>query len=183
MDDTVPSGHPLRELLGSLTEKNFTRVGLTQPDLPRYVTDLLVEFAHVDRLYKVRDSGGRRLEDVGEMLLESDLRHRARSLERERSVRKHIGDFTLFITGMFPEQIRSRRTWWRLDRWLDWIETGKESYRIAGSFDDGPHAGEARLYRSLADHFDFLVVGINFVREDLARLEQEPYLVTRTIIS
>ncbi len=183
MTDHVPDGHPLRQLLASLTERNFTRIGLTQPDLPQYVAGLLVQFAHVDRLYPIQDSHGRRLEDVGEMLLESDLRHRARSLERERTVRKHIGDFTLFFTGMFPEQIRARRHWWRLDRWLDWIETGKESYLIAGSFDEGPLAQEAMLYRKLADHFDFMVVGLNFVRDDLARLEQEPFTAASRIIS
>ena len=183
MDSHVPSGHPLRQLLASLTEKNFTKVGLREPDLPHYVAGVLVEFAHVDRLYSIQDSHGRRLEDVGQMLLEGDLRHRARSLERERSVRKHIGDFTLFFTGMFPEQIRARRHWWRLDRWLDWIETGKESYRIAGALNERPRSDEARLFMRLADHFDFMVAGLNCVREDLARLDHEPFTGARKIIS
>ncbi len=174
--------HPLSELLESLTERNFTKVGLREREIPHYVAGVLADFTHTDRLYKIRDSRGRRLEDVGEMLLESDIRHHARSLDRERSVRKHIGDFTLFFTGMFPEHIKSRRNWWRLDRWLDWIETGKESYRMVGNFDVGPHAQEAELYRRLADHFDFMVVGLNFVRDDLVRLQESRYHITRSIL-
>ena|SRR5688572_19551964 len=175
--------HPLTDLLETLTERNFNKVGLREPTLPHYAAGVLLDFIHVDRLYKIRNARGERLEDVGEMLLEGDLRHRANSLERERSVRKHIGDFTLFYTGMFPENIRSRRTWWRLDRWLDWIETGKESYRIVGAFDMGPYAGEAPLYRRLADSFDFMVVGLNFVRDDLLKLQDSRYDISRTILN
>lgn len=174
--------HPLTDLLETLTERNFSKVGLREPSLPHYAAGVLTDFIHVDRLYKIRNARGERIQDVGEMLLESDLRHRATSLERERSVRKHIGDFTLFFTGMFPEHIRSRRNWWRLDRWLDWIETGKESYRIVGGFDIGPYAEEAPLYRRLADSFDFMVVALNFVRDDLVKLQDSRYEISRTII-
>ena len=174
--------HPLNELFQTLTERNFVKVGLKERELPQYVADVLIEFIHVDRLYKIRNARGERIEDVGEMLLESDVRHRASSLERERSVRKHIGDFTLFFTGMFPEHIQTRRNWWRLDRWLDWIETGKESYRIVGMFDEGPYAQEAQLYRRLSEHFDFMVVGLNFVRDDLRHLHDSHYEIGREIL-
>ncbi len=162
--------HSLTRLMESVTEQNFKKIGLSGPDLPHYAAQVLLDFTHVDNLYKIKDSRGRRLEDVGQMLLEGDVRHRATSFERERKVRKHIGDFTLFFTGMFPEHIRARQNWWRLDRWLDWIETGKESYRIVGRFDMDPYAREAPLFRQLADHFDFMVVALNMVREDLTHM-------------
>ncbi|HET9481308.1 MAG TPA: hypothetical protein VFP98_06080 [Candidatus Polarisedimenticolia bacterium] len=177
------SDHPLTELFQGLAERNFSKVGLKEPEVPHYVAGMLAEFVHIDRLYKIRNARGERIEDVGEMLLESDIRHRASSLERERSVRKHIGDFTLFFTGMFPEHIHSRRNWWRLDRWLDWIETGRESYRIVGQFDLGPYAEEAPLYRRMSEHFDFMVVALNFVRDDLARMRDSRYELTRDILS
>jgi hypothetical protein len=173
------SEHPLTQLFRTLTEQNFSKIGLKEPSIPQYVAGVLEEFAHVDRLYKIRDARGQRLEDVGEMLLEGDVRHRARSMERERDVRKHIGDFTLFFTGMFPEHIKARRNWWRLDRFLDWIEAGKESYRIVAEFNVGPYADEAALYRRLSDHFDFMVVGLNFVRDDLVRLRESRYEIAR----
>jgi len=175
--------HPLEDLLRTMTERSFSKVGLREPELPGYVSEVLFDFTHVDCLYKIRDARGQRIEDVGEMLLEGDLRHRARSLERERSVRKHIGDFTLFFTGMFPEHIKARRNWWRLDRWLDWIETGRESYRLVSEFDAASSAGEPSLYRRLADHFDFMVVGLNFVRDDLARMGESRYEISREILS
>ncbi|HZI92728.1 MAG TPA: hypothetical protein VFE84_00680 [Patescibacteria group bacterium] len=175
--------HPLNELFQTLTQRNFSRIGLKERELPQYAADVLVDFTHVDTLYKIRNARGERVEDVGEMLLESDIRHHASSLERERSVRKHIGDFTLFYTGMYPESIRTRRNWWRLDRWLDWIETGKESYRIVGMFDKAPYEQEAALYRRLSEQFDFMVVGLNFVRDDLRRLHDSRYEIGKDILS
>src|SRR5262249_62094620 len=74
-------------------------------EVSAYVANLLIDFVHVDRLYQVRNSRGKRLEEVGEMLVESNPALDARSFEREREVRKHIGDYTLFLTGMFPEYV------------------------------------------------------------------------------
>jgi len=176
------SRNALNELFQTLTERNFEKVGLTQRELPSYVAEVLTDFADVERLYKLRNARGEKIEDVGEMLLEGDIRHRASSLERERTVRKHIGDFTLFFTGMYPEQIQSRRNWWRLDRWLDWVETGKESYRIVGMFDMGPYAREAALYRRLSEHFDFMVAGLNHVRDDLRNMADSRYEIGRDIL-
>ena len=51
-------------------------------------------------------------------------------------MRKHIGDYTLFFTGMFPESInhfRLRRN--RLENLVDWMKAGKESYYIVSKFE------------------------------------------------
>jgi hypothetical protein len=71
-------------------------------EMTAYVGDLMIDFVHVDHLYRIRNARGKRLEEVGEMLVESDPLLDARSFERERQVRKHICDYTLFLTGMFP---------------------------------------------------------------------------------
>jgi len=176
------SVHPLELLFRDLTDRSFTRIGLKEPEIPRYVSHLLLDFTEMEHLYRIRDARGRKLEDVGELLLEGDVRHRARSFERERTVRKHIGDFTLFFAGMFPEHIHNRRHWWRLDRNVDWIEAGRESYRVVSTFDVGEHAGEAPLFRKLAEHFDFMVVGINLVREELITMSEERFLIARSVL-
>lgn len=70
-----------------------------------YVADLLVDFTHIDRVYRIRNARGKRLEEAGEMLVESNPLLGAPSFGRERQLRKHIGDYTLFLTGMFPEYV------------------------------------------------------------------------------
>jgi len=95
--------HPLRRLFGDLVGKELPG----DHEVAAYVANLLIDFLHVDHLYRIRNSRGKRLEEVGEMLVESNPVLDARSFEREREVRKHIGDYTLFLTGMFSEWIRS----------------------------------------------------------------------------
>ena len=92
-----------------------------------YLVELLVEFTFAERLYRIRDSMGRRLDDVGEMLIESNPLLAASSFDREREVRKHIGDYTLFFTGLFPEYLRRPRRSLRLDYFVDYVKAGKES--------------------------------------------------------
>ena len=168
--------HPLRQLFTDLVARRFTQdVQLHEPRLSAYVSGLLVDFAHVDALYSIRDARGRRLEDVGEMLIESNPLLDAPSFDREREVRKHIGDYTLFMTGLFPERVASSRTQPRLDAFVDFIKAGKESYHIVGSFDQFEYEAEAPLFKQLAENFELCVFGLNLVKQDLERLQREYY--------
>jgi len=42
----------------------------------------------------------------GGSLVESEVLLQAQSIDRERDVHRHIGDFTLFMAGLFPEYLR-----------------------------------------------------------------------------
>jgi hypothetical protein len=102
--------HPLRQLFGELVQRHFFRgVQLYDPDVAEYVTGILTDFTHVGNLYRIRNARGRRIEEVAEMLVESNPLLGASSFDREREVRKHVGDFTLFFTGLFPEAVGSLR--------------------------------------------------------------------------
>jgi len=171
---SVPRGHPLHRLLASLTERNFTlHLGWRDTEVIRYVADVLTDFVHVERLFKVRDARGRRVEDVAEMLAEGEVMHRASSMERERDVHKHIGDYTLFMSGLFPEYLRRQRSA-RVpaspDALLDFIQVGKRSYRIVAEFTHQPHGEAAPLFKKLSDNFELCVFGLGYVRADLDRL-------------
>jgi len=75
--------HPLRHFFTDMVRRRFDAdVRLPDPRLSAYVSGLLVDFTHVDNLYRIRDSRGRHLEDVGEMLLESNPLIAASSFDR-----------------------------------------------------------------------------------------------------
>jgi hypothetical protein len=172
----ISPNHPLRRLFTDLVSRELVQ----ERDIAAYVADLLVDFTHVDRLYRIRNSRGKRLEEVGEMLLESNPLLDARSFEREREVRKHVGDFTLFLTGMFPEYVAALpRRGLRLDSVIDYVKAGKESYRVVAAFDQWEYRRIAPLFRRLADQFEYCVFGLNRVRSRLAALRQEQYQVWR----
>ena len=171
--------HPLRQLFNQLVERHFFHdVSVRDPRVAAYVADLLTEFTHSENLYRLRDARGQRLDDVGEMLLESDPLGPQGSFERERAVRKHIGDYTLFMTGVFPESVaarRRRRAFAKLDQLLDFVRAGKESYAIVSFFDQFEYEKEAPVFRRLAESFELCVFGLNLVRQDLERYQQNYY--------
>jgi len=97
----VPETHPLHRLFRGLTESTFmTELGIGDPSLVGYVSNLLAEFVRTQPGWQARDRDGRHLLRILKLLAEaesmadSDLR-----LERYRQV----GDYTLFWTGVFPE--------------------------------------------------------------------------------
>ncbi len=78
------------------------------------------------------------------MLLASNPLFDAPSFDRERAVRKHIGDYTLFFAGLFPEAInRWRLRWQRLDTVVDYVKAGKESYYIVSAFNQFEYRSSA----------------------------------------
>ncbi len=174
----VGRDHPLRCFFGEMVGRRFgADVRLPDPRLIAYVSGLLVDFTHVDNLYRVRDARGRRLEDVGEMLLESNPLLGADSFDRERAVRKHVGDYVLFVAGIFPESLQGRQRFrgMRLDVFVDYMKAGKESYEVVSAFDQFEYTDEAPLFRKLADNFELCVFGLNLVKEDLERLQRAYY--------
>ncbi len=170
----ISSSHPLRKLFEELVRRTFAReMRINDSQLPGYISGLLVDFTHVDSLYRIRNAQGKRLEDVGEMLIESNPLLAASSFDRERELRKHIGDYTLFMTGLFPEYVANSRRAVRLEAFVDFIKAGKESYRIVSSFDLFEYESEAPLFRQLADKFELCVYGLNLVKKELERLQGE----------
>ncbi len=184
MDSFIGERHPLRKLFTELVQSRV--LGTAQVnDIPacKYIAGILIDFCYVDNLYKIRNSKGKRLEEVGEMLMASNPLLEGRSFIHEREVRKHIGDYTLFLAGMFPEyvgRIRHQKT--RLDSFVDYLRAGKESYEVVAAFDQFEFKQEAPLFRRLADRFELCVFGLNLVKQDLDNMRNAPYDQLRKVL-
>ena len=169
----VSESNPLHQLFTEIVGRNYGEVGIGNAEVQGYVATMLTEFCDAENHFKIRDAGGRPLHDVGEMLLESDpVYGPAASFDRERQVRKHIGDYSLFFTGMFPESInwsRLRRS--RMDSLVDFVKAGKESYYIVSKFEYFEYAKVAPLFRRMAKDFELLVYGLNQVKNDLEEMQ------------
>ena len=101
-----PPDHPLRRLFAGVTEVTFqTQLGVADPNLIDYLSALLSRFVHVDVLHRLRNAAGRRLDQVADMVAEAvDLPPEGRTA---REMHRHIGDFALFWTGVYPEALAS----------------------------------------------------------------------------
>ncbi|HMC30169.1 MAG TPA: hypothetical protein VKL99_04995, partial [Candidatus Angelobacter sp.] len=148
------------------------------------VSHLLAEFCDAEQLFKIRNAAGKPLGDVGEMLIESNpVFGPAPSFDRERQVRKHIGDYALFFTGMFPEGLnhyRLRRT--RMEGLIDFVKAGKESYYIVSKFEHFEYAKVAPLFRKMSYEFERLVYGLNHVKNELEEMQHPISRQTREFL-
>ena len=175
--------HPLRQLFAELVRRHFFRhAQVHDPDLAEYVAGVLADFTHVDNMYRIRNARGKRIEEVAEMLVESNPLLEASSFDREREVRKHVGDFTLFFTGLFPEAVDSlpRLQPLSIDRFVDYVSAGKESYAVVAAFNLFEYRNEAPLFRRLSDRFEQCVFGLNLVKREMDELQGAAFRQIRT---
>jgi hypothetical protein len=180
----VPESNPLQQFFSEIVERNYDEAGMRQQEVHAYVANLLTEFCQAENLYKIKNADGRALSDVGEMLLESDpVYGPAPSFDRERQVRKHIGDYSLFFTGMFPESLnhwRLRHN--RLEGFIDFVKAGKESYYIVSKFEYFEYAKVAPLFRRMAHEFELLIYGLNQVKNELWEMQHPIAQQTRQLL-
>lgn len=153
------------EVVDSAIRRHVASSG--DPAVAAYLGDLLAEFARFDAVYGLRDRAGQPVTSLADMLAEGDLRRRADTLEREREVHKHIGDFLLFWTGVYPEFLRRLRAETALDPTVDVARQGPESYYVVSTFDQAPHTDEAPVFRVLSEGFDDWAFCLGVVRERL----------------
>ena len=172
MPQTIPARHPLRRFFIALTEQTFiSTLGVGDPKLTGYLADLLVRFVHVDAIWKLRSAHDKPLAEVAEMMVEADSEGRSAGSTRE--IHRHIGDFTLFWTGTYPEALRQLRAPLTKDHLIDYPRQGKRSYWIASQYDDEPYREEAAVLRRLSEHFELCANGLSQVRREWEKTETE----------
>ncbi len=162
--------HPLESFFQQAVRNSYEgKLGLNDPDVTTYVAHLLCEFSQSDKLFKVRDQDGRPIEELTEMMEAADPVHgSAPSFDAERALRKHIGDYALFVAGMYPEAMGSKRRLRRHQPSLgELIRAGKESYYIVSQFNLFEYEQEAPLFARLSDGFERCILGLTLVREEI----------------
>ncbi len=174
--------HPLEPFFQQAVRNSYEgRLGLNDPDVTGYVAHMLCEFSDADNLYRVRDEAGRPIKELTEMMQASDPVHgTATSFDAERALRKHIGDYALFVAGMYPEAIGSSRRQRNQQPSLgELIHAGKESYFIVSQFNLFEYEQEAPMFARLSDRFEKCILGLTLVREELGR--HQPLMLPRRV--
>jgi hypothetical protein len=160
----------LRRFFAGVTEYAFSvRMGVVDPPLVDYVAELLVRFVKCDAMYGLRTPRGDRLMQVVDMLAEAQARQGA----ARRRMHRHIGDFTLFWTGVYPE-IADRMRQGHKDSLIDYTDQGKRNYYLASTL---PAVEEESapddVLKRLSANFELCVYGLGEVRRQWEQREGE----------
>jgi hypothetical protein len=163
--------HPLEPFFHQIVRNSYDgKLGIHDVAITQYVARLLCEFSEAEKLYKVKDEEGRPIHSLDQMVQAADPIHgTAQSFDAERAVRKHIGDYALFVSGMYPESMDPYRRRHGQQSFEELVKVGKESYYIVSQFDLEEYADEAPMFRRLAGWFDRCIYGLRLVREELTQ--------------
>jgi len=184
--DKCKPDHPLRKVFKRSLDFGFEMTSIERTPVLYYLEEqILCEFISTDNLYKIRDATGRRLEDIAEMLIEGDVRLNAQSFEREYLVHKHIGDYTLFMLGIFPEALNRRKgkefilgslVIPQADMSEHYELQGRRSYKIASAFT------HKELFLELSSHYPLYRNVLTLTRTYLESLRDREFLKAKGII-
>lgn len=153
----VPS---LQQFFHRQVQQGFGRYGLTQAATVEYVSDVLTRFAHTGALYPIHSSDDRPIENIAGLLMEwrgaqGEL-DRPVNRGREALVVRHIGEYALFMSGLFRERLRARG---QLGYYLS---HGRGAYWQCAARESDPK--RARVFEELHRDFERIAHALDYVR-------------------
>lgn len=159
----------LHRFFAGITEYTFaTRLGVADPPLVDYLSAMLTHFVRTDAIFGLRTPTGERLVAVTDMLQEAQCRQGS----ARRRVHRHIGDFTLFWLGIYPETAENRRKQTK-DSLINYRDQGKRNYFLASRIPTDEEFAPDDVLERLSDHFELCVYGLGEVRKQWEEREGE----------
>ena len=150
----------LHEFFLSVTRRSFAELGVADEAVVGDVAALMTEFARADRLYALATTEGGANDSVVRMLLETPRRPSdERTLMRARAMRKYVGDYTLFMSGLFRTHVEQRGT---LDYYL---EEGRRSYWAVSELDLTLYRTGFLLFQQLSKNFEYYSGALDYMRK------------------
>lgn len=166
MTDSSRGGALARYFCGLCEQVFEGQLGVADPPLVDYLSELMLRFARLDTVHRVRNLSGRPVVEVVEMLAEAESRV---GLAR-RDVHRHIGDVTLFWTGVYPEALKRLRAVETKDFFVDYCNQGKRAYFIASTIEtDRDEDAASELLQRLSFQFELCAYGLGEVRREWER--------------
>lgn len=168
----IPEEHPLHRLFKGLVESTFcTEMGVCDPYLTDYIADLLVGFVHVDAMYVLQGAQGRPLEQIANLLEAALDCEQEANVSQGLRLHRHIGDFALFWSGLYPEFLHRQRGLAGKDQLLDYVTRGKRAYAVASDLASEDTQPPSSLLRRLSCEFEVCCHGLGLVRRGWAEID------------
>ncbi len=131
--------------------------------LADYVAAIVLEFGLRDRALRVADVDDEQYTTLADLVAALD----GPDPRRNFFVRAHLGNYALWLSGLYPDWIEHRR-WRRGGPDLEYYEDlGKRGYMLAADHRLAREHGVAELYLSVAQRFASLRVALNHISDTL----------------
>jgi hypothetical protein len=155
------TGDRLKFFFLECARKSFWDLGLHDNAVIEYVSDMLTVFAHSDQLYRIRAADGRRMNSLVDILsaqIEASTSRQPR-VQQERELRKYVGDYALFMSGLFRSYIEKTGV---LDYYL---QEGRRSYWKVSEMDLALYQTGFLLFQELSKNFEYYSGALDYMRK------------------
>jgi hypothetical protein len=139
------------------------RLGEEDRTLADYVASVFVHFGMRERAIRVDESDDQVYDTLAALAADLDDPDGRRSF----LVRTHLGNYALWLSGIFPDYIEHRR-WRRGGPDLEYYEDmGRRGFQLAADHRLAGDNGLATLYATMAERFGLLRTALNDVSDAL----------------
>jgi hypothetical protein len=146
-----------------MVRQALRRAGEDDHGIADYVTSIVVHFSMSGRANRIAmsdDETYSTLIDLVDDLNDPDA-------NRSFQVRTHLGNYALWLSGLFPDHIEQRR-WRRGGPDLEYFEVmGRRGFELAADHRLSETYGLTALYATAAEHFGLLRTALNSVSDML----------------
>jgi len=151
----------LQSFFRNVIGQSFRQLGIYDSTVTSYVADVLTDFARSENLYRMRSRKGKRMESVVEILSEQPPPpiDDETQLLKERSLRKYLGDYALFMSGIFRSHVEGRG-------FLNYyIQEGSRSYWTVSELDVALYRTGFILFQELSKKFEYYSGALDYTRK------------------
>ncbi len=139
------------------------QAGESDRGLADYVTSIVVHFGVRDRAHRIGETDDEIYDAIVQLCGALDDPDARRSF----LVRTHLGNYALWLSGIFPDFIERRR-WQRGGPDLEYYEEmGRRGFQLAADHQLAEEHGLATLYATAAERFGILRTALNAVSDSL----------------
>jgi len=133
--------------------------------LADYLASLVLHFGLRDRARRVADADDEIYDSLADLLAAAEAAEA--DPRRALLVRAHLGNYALWLSGLFPDHVEARR-WRRGGPDLDYYEAlGRRGFRLAADHRLAAEYGLASLFAAASERFAVLRVALSAVSDTL----------------
>jgi hypothetical protein len=160
-----------------LVRQVFKRAGLGDRGVADYVAEMLAEFARSERARCVLPGQTAPLDYFFEMLaaLQTADDH------TRFQIRAHIGNYSLFLSGVFPDRIRVRAERRGFPDLKYYVALGRTHFRAASDHRLAQRYALADIFNTLSDRFETTRLALNDISDRLFSMSGVDYSLDRLL--
>jgi hypothetical protein len=146
-----------------VVRRALRRAGEEDRALADYIAAILIHFGARGRAERIAESDDQTYDTVSALLDEVN----GADARRTFLVRQHLGNYALWLSGLYPDLIEQRR-WRRGGPDLEYYEDmGRRGFQLAADHRLAHEHGMDTLFREVAERFPRLRVALNGVSDTL----------------